>query len=310
MSTSLPILPHILDVRESFPDTAFSHPLHAPVLTGWNGASKLKSGQITMTRAAIQVSLVGAGPGDPDLLTLKAHRLIREADLVLHDDLVPASILALAAPKAEVANVGKRCGKKGITQAEINARMIEAARRGLRVVRLHGGDPAIFGRLAEEIDALEAAGVPFEVVPGITAGSAAAAALGVSLTDRRKSSRVIIVSGHRATKSAPYAKTNWKEVAREDATLVVYMPGNNFGPLREELLAAGLSPSISAVIVSHATTPEQRHRTATLGTLEELPLMDSPSVLLIGKSLDRARRKAGDSVSLALEEAELLLSSL
>lgn len=263
-----------------------------------------------MKHLARKVSLVGAGPGDPELLTIKAQRLIREADVVLHDDLVPAAILALARPRAQVANVGKRCGAKGITQAEINERMIEAARRGLCVVRLHGGDPTIFGRLAEEIDALEAADVRFEVVPGITAGSAAAATLGVSLTDRRKSSRVILVSGHRATQTAPHARMDWKEVAREDATLVIYMPGNNFIALGEELLAAGLSREIPAVIVSHAATPRQRHCQATLGTLHDLPHMDSPAVLLIGRSLDRARQKAGESVSLALEEAELILSSL
>ena len=263
-----------------------------------------------MATAAQKVSLVGAGPGDPELLTLKAHRLIRRADLVLHDDLVPLAILALAGPHADVANVGKRCGAKGITQDEINSRMIAAARRGLHVVRLHGGDPAIFGRLAEEADALETAGVSFEVVPGITAGSAAAAALGLSLTDRRKSSRVIIVSGHRATKSAPYDKTDWKEVAREDATLVIYMPGSNFGPLRDELLAAGLSADIPAVIVSRAATPEQQHRTATLGTLHELPRMDSPSVLLIGRALDRARQRLEYAAAIAFEEADLLLSSL
>ena len=263
-----------------------------------------------MPHSAKKVSLVGAGPGDPELLTLKAHRLIRSADVVLHDDLVPTPILALVAPHAEIANVGKRCGQKGITQAEINSRMIAAARQGLRVVRLHGGDPAVFGRLAEETDALDEAGVPFEVVPGITAGSAAAAALGLSLTDRRKSSRVVIVSGHRATRSAPFDKTDWKEVAREDATLVIYMPGNNFAPLREELLAAGLSPEIPAVIVSSATTPLQRHHVATLGTLDALPRMDSPAVLLIGKSLDRTQHRAESSVSLALEEAGLILSSL
>ena len=263
-----------------------------------------------MANATQRVSLVGAGPGDPELLTLKAHRLIGQADLILHDDLVPPAILALASPHAEVANVGKRCGAKGITQDEINSRMIAAARRGLHVVRLHGGDPAIFGRLAEEVDALETAGVSFEVVPGVTAGSAAAAALGLSLTDRRKSSRVIIVSGHRATKSAPYDKTDWKEVAREDATLVIYMPGSNFGPLRDELLAAGLSADIPAVIVSRAATPEQQHRTATLGTLHELPRMDSPSVLLIGRALDRARQRLEYAAAIAFEEADLLLSSL
>lgn len=263
-----------------------------------------------MSRFETQISLVGAGPGDPELLTLRAHRLIASADVVFHDDLVPAAILALADPRSEVVNVGKRCGAKGITQPEINARMIEAARKGQRVVRLHGGDPAIFGRLAEEIDALEEAGVSFEVVPGVTAGSAAAAALGVSLTDRRRSSRVIIVSGHRATKGAPYDTTNWKEVARGDATLVIYMPGNNFAPLRDELLAAGLSPDIPVAIISHAAMPEQRYRTATLATLDQLPRMDSPAVLLIGRTLNRARRNSKKAVSIALEEAEAILSSL
>jgi uroporphyrin-III C-methyltransferase len=263
-----------------------------------------------MLRNIATVSLVGAGPGDPDLLTIKAQRLLREAHLVLHDDLVTPLILAVASANSEVVNVGKRCGAKGVTQAEINERMIQAARGGLRVVRLHGGDPAVFGRLGEEIEALEAASVPFEVVPGITAGSAAAAALGVSLTDRRKSSRIIIVSGHRATKSAPHAATGWKEVARDDATLVVYMPGNNFAPLREELLAAGLSPEIPAAIVSRATTSSEQHVTGTLATIPLLPHLDSPAVLLIGRSLDRAGQKERGGASLALEEAGLILSCL
>jgi len=263
-----------------------------------------------MSGVAKKVSLVGAGPGDPEHLTLKAHRLIRGADLVLHDDLVPPAILSLASGRADVVNVGKRCGRKGITQVEINQRMIEAARNGLQVVRLHGGDPAIFARVAEEVDALEAAGVPFEIVPGVSAGSAAAASLGVSLTDRRKSSRVIIVSGHRATKSAPYTATDWKEVAREDATLVVYMPGNSFAGLREELLAAGLSAEIPAVIVSHAAMPGQQQRFATLGTIHELPRVDSPAVLLIGRALERAQREPDENVSLAFEEAELFLDSI
>jgi uroporphyrin-III C-methyltransferase len=258
-----------------------------------------------------KVYLVGAGPGDPGLLTVKADQLIRRADIILHDDLVGVAILALAGPQAEVANVGKRCGAKKITQAEINARMIESARRGLQVVRLKSGDPGIFGRLAEEIDALEAAGVPFEVIPGVTAGIAAAAGLGVSLTDRRTSSRVIIVSGHHASKNAPLEKTNWKDFAREDATLVVYMPGNNFLSLRDELLEAGLDPGIPAVIVSHATTPGEQRRSTTLGDLDKLPRVDSPAVLLIGRSLGRAyRRLSAHSPSRAFHEAELLLSSL
>ena len=238
-----------------------------------------------------KVHLVGAGPGDPQLLTVKAHRLIERAAVILHDDLVPAAILAVAGLQAEVVNVGKRCGAKAITQAQINARMIESAQHGLDVVRLHGGDPTVFGRLAEEIDALEEAEIPFEIVPGVTAGMAAAAALGFSLTDRRRSSRVIIVSGHRASKSAPQEKTNWNEVARDDATLVIYMPGNNFSRLRGELLAAGLSADTPAVLMSHIGMPEQQQRFATLADLDKLPPLETPSVLIIGRTLDRVGRR-------------------
>ena len=238
-----------------------------------------------------KVHLVGAGPGDPQLLTVKAHRLIERAAVILHDDLVPAAILAVAGLQAEVVNVGKRCGAKAIAQAQINARMIESARQGLEVVRLHGGDPTIFGRLAEEIDALEEAEIPFEIVPGVTAGIAAAAALGFSLTDRRRSSRVIIVSGHRASKGAPQEKTNWNEVAREDATLVIYMPGNNFSRLRGELLGAGLSGDTPAVLMSHIGMPEQQQRFATLADLDRLPPLQRPAVLIIGRTLDRVCRR-------------------
>ncbi|HKV04900.1 MAG TPA: uroporphyrinogen-III C-methyltransferase [Candidatus Acidoferrales bacterium] len=258
-----------------------------------------------------KVYLVGAGPGDPGLLTVKADRLLRRADVVLHDDLVPEPILALARPDTEVANVGKRCGVKGITQDEINARMIRAARSGLQVVRLKSGDPGIFGRLAEEIDALESAEVPFEVVPGITAGTAAAAALGVSLTDRRNAARVVVVTNHEAHGATLARKTDWKALIREDATLLIYMPGHDFGRLRAELLAAALSPETPAAIVSRATIAGERHRFTTLGELDRLPRMESPAVLLIGWSLDRARRRSADAAaSRAFNEAELILSSL
>ena len=266
----------------------------------------------TMKHAiAGKVYLVGAGPGDPMLLTVRADHLMREADVILHDDLVAPAILGLASPRAEINNVGKRCGAKSITQAEINARMIESARRGLRVVRLKSGDPGIFGRLAEEIDALEAADVPFEVVPGITAGAAAAASLGVSLTDRRTSSRVIMVSGHRASKSAATEQIDRKDFARDDATLIIYMPGNNFALLRDELLSADLDPGIPAVLVSRATSPGERRQSTTLGELHKLPRMESPAVLLIGRSLDRSLRRAkATSAARAFDEAEALLSSL
>lgn len=255
------------------------------------------------------VHLVGAGPGDPELLTVKAHRLLEQTDIVLHDDLVPAAILALAGSQAEVVNVGKRCGAKGITQAEVNARMIESARRGLDVVRLKSGDPGIFGRLAEEIDALSAASVPFEVVPGITAGIGAAASLGVSLTDRRKSARVVVVTGHHAQKGGRQERPDWKNLAQGNATLVIYMPGHDFTGLREEFLAAGLDDDTPAAIVSHATTPEQRHEYTTIGDLDKLPHMDSPSILLIGRVLEDARLRGTENPLLALDEASLIVSS-
>jgi len=253
------------------------------------------------------VHLVGAGPGDPELLTVKAHRLLAQTDVVLHDDLVPAAILALAGPQAEIINVGKRCGAKGITQGEIDALMIGYARRGLDVVRLKSGDPGIFGRLAEEMDALSAAGVPFDIVPGITAGLGAAASLRVSLTDRRKSARVVVVTGHHAHKGRR-ERPDWKHLAQGDATLVIYMPGHDFASLREEFLAAGLPDDLPAAIVSHATTPQQRHEYTTVRDLDKLPLMDSPTILLVGRVLEDARLRAADNPLLALDDASLILS--
>jgi len=260
--------------------------------------------------ASGKVYLVGAGPGDPELLTVKAHRLIREAGVVLHDDLVPAAIVALAGSNAEVVNVGKRCGAKRITQDEINTLMIGAARRGSSVVRLKSGDPGIFGRLAEEMEALDAAGIPYEVVPGITAGIAAAASLSVSLTDRRKSARVVIVTGHKAYAGQKQQKIDWKSLAREDATLIVYMPGHEFSSIRQELLEAGLSRDVPAVIVSRATAPDQRHQFTTVGNLDTLPQLESPSILLMGWALEGAGEKSrAETMSRAIDCAELMLTS-
>ena len=187
-----------------------------------------------------KVYLVGAGPGDPDLLTVKAVRLIRSADVILHDDLVPQAILDYASPSAEIVNVGKRCGTKTITQEEINALMIEHARENRSVVRLKSGDPLIFGRAAEEMDALAEAGIAFQVVPGITAAFAAAAAIGCSLTDRRSASNVIFSTGHHAQShnEAPLPEL-------EDATRVVYMPGRDLTLLAQEWLAAGPAAGVA-----------------------------------------------------------------
>lgn len=262
-----------------------------------------------------KVYLVGAGPGDPDLLTVKAHALIRAAEVILHDDLVTPAILALANPHALLVNVGKRCGAKAITQSEINRLMIASAHRGLRVVRLKSGDPAIFGRLAEERDALEGAGVAYEIVPGVTAALGTAAALGVSLTDRRTSSRIIVVSAHRAHENAPAdaAPVDWRGLANQNATLVIYMPGRDFKGLRSELLASGFNPSTPAVIVSRATTPEQRRFCSTLGGLSESPALEPPTILLIGRTLAHNSQADAKSPSLAwesvLEEREVSVAS-
>jgi len=271
-----------------------------------------------------KVYLVGAGPGDPELLTLKAYRLLREARLILHDDLVPPAILALAGPSPKVVNVGKRCGAKRITQAEINEQMIRAAREGIDVVRLKSGDPAIFGRLGEELDALAEAQVNYEIVPGITAGIAAAAALGMSLTDRRTASRLLIASAHHAsdqpdkTSGPPAdgsasAKEDWTGLTRGDTTLMIYMPGHGLAGLRDELLAAGLAADTPAIIVSNATTRRQRHRQTTLAEIAAGPQLEAPSVALIGRALDRNRARrnaeAQREISALIEQAEFALAT-
>lgn len=223
------------------------------------------------------VSLVGAGPGDPDLLTIKALRLIQTADVILHDDLVPPEILAFASPRAEVQNVGKRCGTKIITQDEINALMIEHARANRTVVRLKSGDPLIFGRAAEEIAALTQAAVPFEIVPGITAAFAAAAAIGCSLTDRDSASNVTFSTGHHAQS---HNHSPLPEI--EDTTRVIYMPGRDLKLLAEEWLQQGLPPNFPCALISHAAQHGQQIRCTTLAELGDLAPSPAPSLLIAG----------------------------
>jgi len=227
--------------------------------------------------ATSKVYLVGAGPGDPDLLTVKALRLIQSADVILHDDLVPEAILRLAAGNAEIVNVGKRCGAKSITQEEINLRMVEHARAQRSVIRLKSGDPLLFGRAAEEMAALAEAGVSCEVVPGITAAFAAAAAVGCSLTSRKSASSVIFSTGHHAESHnhAPLPKL-------EDSTRVVYMPGHDLRLLAEEWLAEGLPPEFPCAIVSRAAQPDQQVRCTTLAALGDAAPVLAPSLLIAG----------------------------
>jgi uroporphyrin-III C-methyltransferase/precorrin-2 dehydrogenase/sirohydrochlorin ferrochelatase len=223
------------------------------------------------------VFLVGAGPGDPELLTVKAMRLIQTADVVLHDDLVPRAILELAGKAAEIVNVGKRCGTKAITQTEINALMIEHARLDRRVVRLKSGDPLLFGRAAEELAALAAADVAFEVVPGITAAFAAAAAIGCSLTSRNSASSVVFSTGHHAQS---HSEAQLPE--REDSTRVVYMPGRDLHMLALEWLEQGLPPELPCAVVSRAAQPGEQVMRTTLAELGDAEPTLAPSLVIAG----------------------------
>jgi uroporphyrin-III C-methyltransferase / precorrin-2 dehydrogenase / sirohydrochlorin ferrochelatase len=224
-----------------------------------------------------RIYLVGAGPGDPDLLTARAARLLASADVVLHDDLVPAAVLKLARIEAQVQNVGKRCGVKSITQSEINGLMIAHARAGRSVVRLKSGDPLVFGRAAEEMDALRESGVEFEVVPGITAAFAAAAALGVSLTDRRASSSVHLSSGHHANGCMPADCDRVGEPTR-----VVYMPGRDFAALATEWRTQGLPGDLPCAAISRAAQPDQQIILTTLDELDGVEPGPAPVLVLAG----------------------------
>jgi uroporphyrin-III C-methyltransferase/precorrin-2 dehydrogenase/sirohydrochlorin ferrochelatase len=223
------------------------------------------------------VYLVGAGPGDPELLTVKALRLIESAEVVLHDDLVPQPILELTMPTAEIVNVGKRCGAKSITQEEINALMVEHSRRGRSLVRLKSGDPMLFGRASEEMAALAEAGVAYEVVPGISAGFAAAASLGRSLTDRDWASNVIFSTGHHAQ-----SHNRSSLPALEDATRVIYMPGRDLRLLAAQWLAEGLPPDLPCAIVSRAAQPDEEIYFTALAALGDAPQAAAPSLLIAG----------------------------
>jgi uroporphyrin-III C-methyltransferase len=237
------------------------------------------------------VYLVGAGPGDPQLLTLKAAALLRMADIVLHDDLVPVAVLALSGPQALVISVGKRCGAKRVHQTEIHALMIESARQHLAVVRLKCGDPLVFGRAAEEMDALRAADVPFEIVPGITAAFAAAAQIGCSLTDRRSASSVEFHTGHKASDQASNQGNNQGGPA-DSATRVVYMPGRSFRSYADELLRAGENALLPCCVISRAAQPEQSVQWSTLGELGDLVPGPAPVLLLTGWALAEAMARA------------------
>ncbi len=228
------------------------------------GARRVALAELNDARRGVKpvgiAHIVGAGPGDPDLLTLRAAQLLQEADAILHDALVPPAILARARRDAEFVAVGKRAAAAtGLGQREIEAEMVRRVRAGQTVVRLKAGDPFVFGRGAEEADALRAAGLPFSVVPGITAALGVAASVGVPLTDRRIASSVTFLTGHAA-----------RDGSAEGHTYVVYMGAREATAVRDRLLGAGLHPKTPVAIVENGTRPDERVSKGSLIDLARL----------------------------------------
>ncbi len=227
--------------------------------------------------AAMTVSLIGAGPGDPELLTLKAARLLAEADVVVHDALVGDGVLALIADSAERIDVGKRPGRP-TPQEMISALLVELGRQGKRVVRLKGGDPFVFGRGGEEAAALADAGVPYEVVPGITSSIAAPAAAGIPVTHRGVAAAFTVVTGHRREGEPD---VDWRSLAAVGGTIVVLMGVSQRAQIAAELLAGGLDPSTPVATIESATTDAQVVGRCSLDELADADVR-SPAVIVIG----------------------------
>jgi uroporphyrin-III C-methyltransferase len=231
-----------------------------------------------------KVYLIGAGPGDPELLTLKAARLLAHADIVLHDALVSREVVAMISPAAEVIDVGKRSGRKLLTQEEINALLVSYAKTREIVARLKGGDPSIFGRAGEEIESLSKAGIEYEIVPGITAALGAAAAAGISLTDRRVASQILLTTFSRGTEGS---LMDWGCIT-STTTLVLYMPGADYTEVSQRLLEGGLPVDLPCAIISNVTGPQQQVRWSNVGRLAMEEKLPAPALLIIGRVASRA----------------------
>ena len=235
--------------------------------------------------------LVGAGPGDPELLTLKAARLLASADVVLHDALVSREILERISPGANVVDVGKRFGKKLLTQDEINALLVSYAASHEVVVRLKGGDPSIFGRAGEELGALRRANVEFEIVPGVTAALSAAAAAGISLTDRRIASQVLLTTFSRG---ADGNAMEWGCLTSA-TTLVLYMPGPDYAEVSRQLVDAGLPVDLPCAIVSGISGAEQRILATSVGALATEARLPAPALMIVGRVASWQIQEIGDA---------------
>lgn len=241
--------------------------------------------QATQPKCIGKVYLVGAGPGDPGLLTLKGKTLIEHADVVIYDALVSPPILAMINPQAEQINAGKRRGRHSRLQSQTTNLLIEKAQTNAVVVRLKGGDPFVFGRGGEEMADLTAAGVPVEVVPGITSGIAAPAYAGIPVTHRNCSSSVTFVTGHEATgKYRP--QVNWQAIAQGSETIVIYMGVHNLSNIVPQLIATGLSSQTPVALIRWGTRPDQEQLIGQLGTIVqqvEACNFEAPAIAVIGK---------------------------
>lgn len=233
-----------------------------------------------------RVTLVGAGPGAADLITVRGQAALQQADVVVYDDLVNTDLLAHCPAEAKRIYVGKRAGVHYVPQEETSRILVEEARKGLHVVRLKGGDPLIFGRGGEEIAALTAAGIPSEVVPGVTAAIAAGASIGVPLTHREHASAVVFVTGHEcAGKTAERATVDWAALAKTGATLCIYMGVRRLPDIAEKLQAGGLSGLTPVAVVANATLPTQALHVTTLAAAPLLgeTLKGQPALIIVGE---------------------------
>ena len=238
-----------------------------------------------------KVYLIGAGPGDPELLTLKAARLLASANVVLHDALVSREILERISPDANVVDVGKRYGKKLLTQDEINSLLVTYAASHEIVVRLKGGDPSIFGRAGEELEALRRVNVEFEVVPGVTAALSAAAAAGISLTDRRIASQVLLTTFSRG---ADGNAMEWGCLTPA-TTLVLYMPGPDYAEVSRQLVEAGLPVDLPCAIVSNISGAQQQVRATTVGALGTEEKLPAPALMIVGRVATQQVRETAEA---------------
>ena len=248
------------------------------------------------------VWLVGAGPGDPDLLTVKALKAILRADVIVHDGLVSAAVVDLAPARAKRISVAKRKSRHSYAQDDINRMLVGFARQGLTVVRLKGGDPFIFGRGGEELEACRAAGVECQVIPGVTAALAAAAAAGAPLTHRGAAQAVTFVTGHASGGAAP--DLDWASLAKANQTVVFYMGLSTAAAIGAQLIAAGRSASTPALIVENTSLPEEQRVSTTLGALGAVAEgLTGPALLIVGEAMALA---AASSASPPLTLAEPL----